>query len=180
MCFPETNDALKQAVNVVDPEAAMEEVRRSAEYHRRDHSPHGDFYRRDHSPPTNYNGDYQPEHPDHPGYRASHGGMYHAPHLEVPQSNMVYPGDWRRNSAERPYDYPIQAPHGDALSSYPGYNYDAGHDIQAPEPSLPPSEMSLHQHNGGQPSLAGYDRPRQARKHHSAENAVGPRGWTNV
>lgn len=159
----------EQAVSVVDPETAMTEARRSAEYHRSDRSPQGDFYRRDYSQISTYDATDQ------------HGYADHGPHLQVPQANMAHPVDRNRSYPERHSNYPVQTSCYDGHTLYSGHGYDAGYNnIQPPEPTYPHPEMSTYQHAGAHLPVADRAHPGHARQKDSDENVVVPRQWTNV
>lgn len=127
----------KQAVSVVDPETAIEEARRSAQYHR-DHASHGDPYRRVQWPLLDYNDINQLEHNDR------YDGTSYAQSLQVPLANTVQSTtSWSRVSPERLANYPLQNSCRDGDSSESGYRYNGDYAaVQPPRLSHLPSETS--------------------------------------
>lgn len=168
--YQRVSAAYISAISVVDPETATKEARRSAEYYRRDHLPQGDLHRRDHSPISKHNGEDQHDHDVH------HEGAYYGSYLQVPQPDMAHPADWRQPYLKRHLNYPVQGPCEDEHSSYSGYGYDAGYpNVQPPEPSYPPPEISAYQHADGYLPATDHFRPDYAMQHHSDKSVAVPK-----
>lgn len=156
-----------QAVSVVDPELAKEEMRRSAEY-RREHSPHGSDRQRN---------DYH--HHQYPYRHHQDYNAYSGSHLQVPGPRVSpHGGSWRGHSPERPNNYSPQPYHGEGYSPeyYSADSYSPDYvGVQRPSPShgYSPQEMVMHSGAHGYFPQGGYDEHNHNRHHHSNEHLIG-------
>lgn len=164
---------MNQAVSVVDPEMAKKEMRRSAEYHRREHSPyrnHDHYYQ--HHDAASFSG----SHPQGPG-REAQGNYYREDY-----QGGTAGGLWSGPSSERDYSYPpAQAYHGDGYAYAPEYSHNDGSygqdyavDLQRPQHAYSPPEASKHGHghDGYFPEREEHGRHDFGQQYHSSSEPL--------